>query len=190
MFRLGVFPHLQYVQTFSSWDGMLTLADDYWNSGYGRIIMVPRVKLAYDKVGTPPPMGGKDADTVQKVYDIIHPERRNLTAIRGYKRLGGLPDDPHTDPQDRSWYGPHDRLFTEEEDQEMSFQPGPSHGTHPVLYMIVVGDRADSAVWCWGWDGAGDLDGPDVDPIWEKMSDRSTSEETIQVKHYRNLPNL
>jgi hypothetical protein len=24
--------------------------DDYWNSGYGRIIMVPRVKLAYDKV--------------------------------------------------------------------------------------------------------------------------------------------
>ena len=26
------------------------LLDDYWNSGYGRIIMVPRVKLAYDKV--------------------------------------------------------------------------------------------------------------------------------------------
>jgi len=26
-------------------------ADDYWNAGYGRIIMVPRVKLAYDKVG-------------------------------------------------------------------------------------------------------------------------------------------
>lgn len=25
-------------------------ADDYWNAGYGRIIMVPRVKLAYDKV--------------------------------------------------------------------------------------------------------------------------------------------
>ena len=27
----------------------LMSADDYWNSGYGRIIMVPRVKLAYDK---------------------------------------------------------------------------------------------------------------------------------------------
>lgn len=27
--------------------------DDYWNSGYGRIIMVPRVKLAYDKVSPP-----------------------------------------------------------------------------------------------------------------------------------------
>ena len=26
------------------------LSDDYWNAGYGRIIMVPRVKLAYDKV--------------------------------------------------------------------------------------------------------------------------------------------
>lgn len=25
-------------------------ADDYFNAGYGRIIMVPRVKLAYDKV--------------------------------------------------------------------------------------------------------------------------------------------
>ncbi|KDN34040.1 hypothetical protein RSAG8_12873, partial [Rhizoctonia solani AG-8 WAC10335] len=71
------------------------IGNDYWNAGYGRIIMVPRVKLAYDK----------------KVWDIIHPPRRNLTAIRGYVRLGGLPDDPRTDPQDRSWYGPHDRLF-------------------------------------------------------------------------------
>lgn len=26
------------------------IIDDYWNSGYGRIIMVPRVKLAYDRV--------------------------------------------------------------------------------------------------------------------------------------------
>ncbi len=26
------------------------IANDYWNAGYGRIIMVPRVKLAYDKV--------------------------------------------------------------------------------------------------------------------------------------------
>lgn len=65
---------------------------------------------------------------LQKVYDIIHPERRNLTAIRGYKRIGGLPDDPHTDPQDRSWYGPHDRLFTEEEGDEMKFQTGPEYG--------------------------------------------------------------
>ncbi|ORY31237.1 cryptococcal mannosyltransferase 1-domain-containing protein [Naematelia encephala] len=130
------------------------ICNDYWNAGYGRIIMVPRVKLAYD----------------QKVYDIIHPERRNLTAIRGYKRIGGLPDDPHTDPQDRSWYGPHDRLFTAEEDEELDFQPGPEY------------------VWCWGWDGAGDLDGPDVDPIWEHMQPRSYSDESIQIKHFRNLP--
>lgn len=26
-----------------------------------------------------------------------------------------------------------------------------------------------TAVWCWGWDGAGDLEGPDVEPIWEAM---------------------
>jgi len=62
---------------------------------------------------------------LQKVYDIIHPSRRNLTAIRGYVRLGGLPDNPRTDPQDRSWFGPHDRLFTEEEGEPIDFVPGP-----------------------------------------------------------------
>ncbi|KAL1412667.1 hypothetical protein Q8F55_000414 [Vanrija albida] len=129
------------------------ICNDYWANGYGRIIMVPRVKLAYDK----------------KVYDIIHPERRNLTAIRGYKRIGGAPDDPHSDPQDRSWFGPHDRLFSEEEYEEVKFTTGPEY------------------VWCWGWDGAGDLDGPDVDPIWEKMPDRSSSSETIQMKHDRSF---
>jgi alpha-1,3-mannosyltransferase len=52
-------------------------------------------------------------------------------------------------------------------------------------------NRADGhLVWCWGWDGAGDLDGPDVDPIWEKMPARCFSEETIQVKHYRNMVGL
>ena len=50
-------------------------------------MMVPRVKLCYDKV----------------VWDTAHPERRNLTVIRGYTRLGGHPDDPRSDPQDRSW---------------------------------------------------------------------------------------
>ena len=62
------------------------VCNDYWNAGYGRIVMVPRVKLAYDN----------------KVFEIMHPDRRNLTAIRGYTRLGGLADDPRTDPQDRS----------------------------------------------------------------------------------------
>jgi len=129
------------------------IGNDYWNAGYGRIITVPRVKLAYDR----------------KVYDIIHPARRNLSSIRGYTRLGGLPDDPRTDPQDRSWYGPHDRLFVPEESEQLEFKPGPEH------------------VWCWGWDGAGDLDGPDVDPIWEKMSERSSSPEAVVVKHDRSI---
>lgn len=31
------------------------------------------------------------------------------------------------------------------------------------------------AVWCWGWDGAGDLDGPDVEPIWELMVSVATA---------------
>ncbi|KAF6745481.1 capsular associated protein [Ephemerocybe angulata] len=130
------------------------ICNDYWEAGYGRIMMVPRVKLAYDS----------------RVYDIIHPARRNLTAIRGYTRLGGLPDDPRTDPQDRAWFGPHDRLFTEEEAQALDFQAGPEF------------------VWCWGWDGAGDLEGPDVDPIWEKMPNRSSKADAVLVRHERNLP--
>lgn len=109
------------------------ICNDYWNAGYGRIVMVPRVKLAYDN----------------RVWQIIHPERKNLTVIRGYTRLGGTPDDPTADPQDRAWFGPHDRLFRQEESEEIEMKPEPAY------------------VWCWGWDGAGDLDGPDVDPIWE-----------------------
>ncbi|KAG6887141.1 hypothetical protein C0992_000451 [Termitomyces sp. T32_za158] len=129
------------------------ICNDYWDAGYGRIMMVPRVKLAYDR----------------RVFDIIHPTRRNLTQIRGYTRLGGLPDDPRTDPQDRAWFGPHDRLFAPEESEPLEFVPGPEH------------------VWCWGWDGAGDLDGPDVDPIWESMSNRSTTSEAVAVKHDRGF---
>ncbi|KAG5651155.1 hypothetical protein H0H81_009647 [Sphagnurus paluster] len=132
------------------------ICNDYWESGYGRIMMVPRVKLAYDR----------------KVFDIIHPPRRNLTAIRGYARLGGLPDDPRTDPQDRAWFGPHDRLFTEEESEPLDFVPGPEN------------------VWCWGWDGAGDLDGPDVDPIWEPMSNKSRRADAVIVRHDRSIPGL
>ncbi|PCH37447.1 glycosyltransferase family 69 protein [Wolfiporia cocos MD-104 SS10] len=129
------------------------ICNDYWEAGYGRILMVPRVKLAYDS----------------RVYDIIHPTRRNLTAIRGYVRLGGLPDNPRTDPQDRAWFGPHDRLFTEEENVPLDFVPGPEH------------------VWCWGWDGAGDLDGPDVDPIWERMPNKSTSADAVRIRHDRSM---
>ncbi|KAL5514622.1 hypothetical protein ACEPAG_1938 [Sanghuangporus baumii] len=129
------------------------LCNDYWAAGYGRIVMVPRVKLAYDN----------------KVFEIVHPARRNLSAIRGYTRLGGLPDNPRSDPQDRSWFGPHDRLFVEEESEELGFVPGPEH------------------VWCWGWDGAGDLDGPDVDPIWERMPNASTKPDAVRVRHNRSF---
>jgi hypothetical protein len=73
------------------------------------------------------------------VYDIIHPERRNLTAIRGYKRIGGLPDDPHSDPQDRSWFGPHDRLFVDAEFDEMTFRAGPEHGKFRIEKVCTDG---------------------------------------------------
>lgn len=149
------------------------LCNDYWAAGYGRIVMVPRVKLAYDN----------------KVFEIIHPARRNLTSIRGYTRLGGLPDDPRTDPQDRSWFGPHDRLFVEEESEELVFGPGPEHGKWHKYDSLLCRPESNVnfIVWCWGWDGAGDLDGPDVDPIWEKMSDTSTRPESVRVRHNRSF---
>ena len=75
---------------------------------------------------------------LQQVFDIIHPARRNLTAIRGYVRLGGLPDNPRTDPQDRSWFGPHDRLFTEEETEPINFQPGPHQGMRTSFSPLAV----------------------------------------------------
>ena len=69
----------------------------------------------------------------QRVFEIIHPDRRNLTAIRGYVRLGGLPDNPRTDPQDRAWFGPHDRLFTEEESEAIDFKQGPEYGASSLM---------------------------------------------------------
>ena len=78
-------------------------------------------------------------DCPQRVFDIIHPARRNLTAIRGYVRLGGLPDNPRTDPQDRAWFGPHDRLFTEEETVPIDFKPGPDYGAFLALALALAG---------------------------------------------------
>ena len=81
------------------------------------------------------------------MFTIIHPTRRNLTAIRGYVRLGGLPDNPRTDPQDRAWFGPHDRLFIEEESEPIEFVPGPESGklspmfNHPVTPGV-------AQIWC------------------------------------------
>ena len=138
------------------------------------------------------------------MYDILHPSRRTLTAIRGYTRLGGLPDNPRTDPQDRAWFGPHDRLFPEEESEPLDFKPGPEYGASaspsplslsasPVLRapMPYVFERLLTcgwiAVWCWGWDGAGDLDGPDVDPIWEKMSEKSQLPSAVEIRHDRSM---
>jgi hypothetical protein len=42
-----------------------------------------------------------------------------------------MPEDPTSDPQDRAWYGPHDRLFIPEESEVINFVPGPEY------------------VWCW-----------------------------------------
>ena len=60
-----------------------------------------------------------------------------MTAIRGYVRLGGLPDNPRTDPQDRAWFGPHDRLFVEEESEPVEFVSGPEYGESYLVPPVV-----------------------------------------------------
>lgn len=100
--------------------------------------------------------------------------------------MGGLPDDPRSDPQDRSWYGPHDRLFLPEEYEVLDFKPGPDYGALLCLYTRPR-NEIPFPVWCWGWDGAGDLDGPDVEPIWERMSSKFTDPNSVKVKHDRGM---
>ena len=80
------------------------------------------------------------------MWDIIHPDRRNLTAIRGYVRLGGLPDNPRTDPQDRAWFGPHDRLFTQEESVPIDFKPGPEYGEFPFFSSVLLASASAGCV--------------------------------------------
>jgi alpha-1,3-mannosyltransferase len=75
---------------------------------------------------------------LQRVWQIIHPERKNLTVIRGYTRLGGTPDDPTADPQDRAWFGPHDRLFRLEESEEIAMKPEPAYGTSPYSFFFLL----------------------------------------------------
>lgn len=72
---------------------------------------------------------------LQQVWDVIHPDRRNLTIIRAYSRLGGHPDDPNSDPQDRSWFGPHDRLFRPEESEPLEFKEPPGYGMLLLLLL-------------------------------------------------------
>ena len=65
----------------------------------------------------------------------------------------------------------------------MDFHVGPDHGA--CIRLLERRLLTLCAVWCWGWDGAGDLEGPDVEPIWEKMSNKSYSPDAILVKHNR-----
>lgn len=61
-----------------------------------------------------------------------------------------------------------------------------------VSFMLLVfcPPLTDRSVWCWGWDGAGDIDGPDVDPIWEVMPDHAQSADAVRVKHRREPRDL
>ncbi|BGO91524.1 hypothetical protein NBRC10512v2_003795 [Rhodotorula toruloides] len=40
-------------------------------------------------------------------------------------------------------------------------------------------------VWCWGWDDAGDLEGPDVEPVWEQTPNQTI--DPIVVRHDRSF---
>lgn len=111
-----------------------------------------------------------------------------MTVIRGYSRLGGHPDDPQSDPQDRAWFGPHDRLFRQEESEQIDFKLPPPYGkpqTIDSMRCISTADLLFSIVWCWGWDGAGDIEGPDVEPVWEALKN-STGDPRL-IRHNRGF---
>jgi alpha-1,3-mannosyltransferase len=79
----------------------------------------------------------------------------------------------------------------EEENEPIDFKPGPSQGAYISFPfnsprpMLISMDGA--VVWCWGWDGAGDLDGPDVDPVWEEVPEKAKSAHAVEVKHDRSF---
>lgn len=75
---------------------------------------------------------------------VVHPARRNLTVIRGYSRLGGHPDDPQSDPQDRAWFGPHDRLFRQEESEIIDFKMPPPYGEFFFSIIFMQREKARS----------------------------------------------
>ena len=50
-----------------------------------------------------------------------------------------------------------------------------------------VGANHAKLVWCWGWDGAGDLDGPDVDPVWEEVPEKAKAARAVEVQHDRSF---
>lgn len=59
---------------------------------------------------------------------------------------------------------------------------------NPWSTLFIGTDDSTVLVWCWGWDGAGDLDGPDVEPIWEKMP--NITFDNRQVRHDRSFAEL
>lgn len=44
------------------------------------------------------------------------------------------------------------------------------------------------AVWCWGWEGAADLEEPDVEPIWDRVL--TPYADPVKVRHDRSFEDL
>ncbi|KAH9911396.1 uncharacterized protein B0H18DRAFT_962257 [Fomitopsis serialis] len=65
--------------------------------------------------------------------------------------------------------------------------PGQSTTSWPdAEYWTRVRASSSSRMWCWGWDGAGDLDGRDVDP----MPSKSMGPEAVAIRHADRSMNL
>lgn len=109
--------------------------DDYWGRGLWPHHDGP-VRQAYVRQrACAVPFPSCAELTSLQVLDIVHSNGRNLTVTCGYTRLDGLPDGSRTDPQDHAWFGPHDRLLTEES-ESLDFVGGTSHGELFLLFKI------------------------------------------------------
>ncbi|GAA5885970.1 hypothetical protein JCM6882_004217 [Rhodosporidiobolus microsporus] len=57
-----------------------------------------------------------------------------------------------------------------------------------LKWAAKVRDDLLALLWCWGWDGAGDLEGPDVEPIWELQP--NVTSDPVVVRHDRSFTEL
>ena len=84
------------------------VCNDYWWARFWRTVTVPGSSWFMIMQGGPfassPPHLLRKFAVCAESFPTVNPARRNLIAIQGCVRLGGLLDDPQTDPWDWAWF--------------------------------------------------------------------------------------
>lgn len=72
-----------------------------------------------------------------------------------------------------------------EESRLIEFRPGPDYVVR--LFDLTSSFFAHLMQWCWGWDGAGEISGPDVEAVWEPVPAAARSPDSIKIRHDRSF---